>query len=76
MRLFGWKKRRSSVPVAKERLQAILASDRVNCTPEQVGHISEDLFEAVSKYLEITPDNFQVEITKSDIHIKLAGEKE
>ena len=60
---------------AKERLRLILSSDRVNSTPEYMERIAEELFLTVSKYIEITPENFTVQITQSDIHIQLAGEK-
>ena len=68
-------KKRTSVTIAKERLRLILSSDRVNSTPEYMERIAEELFLTVSKYIEITPENFTVQITQSDIHIQLAGEK-
>lgn len=75
MQKFGWKKKHTSVTIAKERLRLILSSDRVNSTPEYMERIAEELFLTVSKYIEITPENFTVQITQSDIHIQLAGEK-
>ena len=75
MQKFGWKKKRTSVMIAKERLRLIVSSDRVNSTPEYVERITEDLFMTVSKYIEITPENFTVQSTQSDIHIQLAGVK-
>ena len=75
MQKFGWKKKRTSVTIVKERLRLILSSDRVNSTPEYMERIAEELFLTVSKYIEITPENFTVQITQSDIHIQLAGEK-
>lgn len=75
MQKFGCKKKRTSVTIAKERLRLILSSDRVNSTPEYMERIAEELFLTVSKYIEITPENFTVQITQSDIHIQLAGEK-
>lgn len=75
MQKFGWKKKRTLVTIAKERLRLILSSDRVNSTPEYMERIAEELFLTVSKYIEITPENFTVQITQSDIHIQLAGEK-
>ena len=29
----------------------------------------------ISKYIEVAPENFDVQITRSDIHIKYTGEK-
>ena len=42
MQKFGWKKKRTSVTIAKERLRLILASDRVNSTPEYMERIAEE----------------------------------
>lgn len=49
MQKFGWKKKRTSVTIAKERLRLILSSDRVNSTPEYMERIAEELFLTVSK---------------------------
>ena len=54
-----------SVSVAKERLKNLLVLDR----------LSKDLYYTVSKYMEITPENFNIEITRTDIHIRYTGEK-
>ena len=51
----------SSVSIAKNRLRALVVSDRVQCTP--------------SKYVELTEDDFQVEINRSQIVIRIAGEE-
>ena len=32
-------------------------------------------YQAVSKYVEIKPENFDIEITRTDIHIRYTGEK-
>lgn len=63
-----------SVHVAKERLRILLMADRMQCTPETAEKFSSDMFHTVSKYLEITPENFHIKITHSDIHIKITGE--
>ena len=38
-------------------------------------HICKDLYETLSKYMELTEDDFQVEINRSQIVIKIAGEE-
>ena len=43
MQKFGWKKKRTSVTIAKERLRLILSSDRVNSTPEYMERIAEGI---------------------------------
>mgnify|MGYP004468162331 FL=1 len=65
----------SSVSIAKDRLKALVVSDRVQCTPSAYEHICKDLYETLSKYMEITEENFQVEINRSQIVIKIAGEE-
>ena len=66
---------RSSVAIAKERLKALVVSDRVSCTPAVYDNICRELYEALSKYMELTEDDFQVEINRSQIVIKIAGEE-
>lgn len=66
--------KRSSVSIAKNRLKALVTSDRVNCFPSAYDDIRRDLFEALSKYMEITEDDFQVEINRTQIVITFIGE--
>lgn len=74
MGVFETKRKTASVSVAKDRLKALLVSDRVNCTPDAFEKIKQELFKTVSKYLDVAPDEFEVQITRTDIHIKLTGE--
>lgn len=64
-----------SVFIAKERLKHLLITDRIQCTPDAVDRLSKDLYYTVSKYMEVTPDDFNIEITRTDIHIRYTGEK-
>ena len=63
-----------SVSVAKVRLKNLLVSDRIQCAPDAVDRLSKDLYYTVSKYMEVKADQFDIEITRNDIHIKYAGE--
>lgn len=63
-----------SVSIAKERLRSLLVSDRIQCAPDAAERLTADLYYTVSKYMEIKPENFHIEITRSDIHIKYTGE--
>lgn len=74
MSVFETKKKTSSVMIAKDRLKVLLVSDRVNCTPDALEKIKMELFKTVSKYLDVAPNEFDVQITRTDIHIKLTGE--
>lgn len=66
--------RNGSVLIAKDRLKSLLVSDRVNCTPDTFEKINNELFQIVSKYIEIIPEEFDVKMTNSYIHITLTGE--
>lgn len=74
MGVFETKKKASSVIVAKDRLKVILVSDRVNCTPDSYEKIKLELYRTISKYLDVVQDEFDVQISRTDIHIKLTGE--
>lgn len=74
MSVFETNKKTSSVRIAKDRLKVLLVSDRVNCTPDAFEKIKMELFKTVSKYLDVAPEEFDVQITRTDIHIKLTGE--
>lgn len=64
----------NSVSIAKERIKALLVSDRVNCTPDTFEKVQSELYKTISKYIEIVPEEFDVKITRSYIYIKLMGE--
>lgn len=66
--------RKSSVKIAKDRIKALVTSDRVNCTPEAYDKICRELYELLSKYIEFTEDDFRVEITRTYLHIDFSGE--
>lgn len=66
--------RNGSVTIAKDRLKSLLVSDRVNCTPETFEKIHSDLYQTISKYIEIIPEEFDIKMTRSYIHITLTGE--
>ena len=65
-----------SVPIAKDRLKILLVSDRVCCcTPDKYEQLKKELYQTVSKYIEVTQENFEVQVTRANITIKLTGEK-
>ena len=53
--------RKSSVSIAKNRLKALVTSDRVFCTPDAYDNICRELYESLSKYMELTEEDFQGE---------------
>ena len=49
-RFFG---KKSSGEIAKNRLKILLISDRINCSPETIDRIKQDLVRSISKYMSI-----------------------
>lgn len=66
--------KKSSVSIAKERLLHLVTSDRVSCLPESHDMISRELYNVLSKYIEITKDDFHIEINRTHILIHITGE--
>ena len=64
-----------SVTIAKDRLRNLLITDRIQCTPDMIEFLTSGLYQTISKYIEISPEQFDVKITRTDIHIKYTGEK-
>lgn len=65
----------SSVPVAKDRLKALLVSDRVNCKPNTYEKMSKELYQTISKYIEVSQEDFDIQVTRSKIYITLVGDE-
>lgn len=65
-----------SVQIAKDRLHDLLNADRLRCTPDMAEKLSSDIYSTISKYLEVRRENFDLRITRSDIHIKYTGEND
>lgn len=68
--------RKSSVNIARDRIRALVTSDRVNCTPEAYEKICRELYEMLSKYIEFTEDDFRVQITRTHLLIDFSGEED
>lgn len=65
MRLPNFFRRKSSREVAKDRLKILLISDRVNCSPEVMDMIKQDIAKVISRYMMIDTDNMEIQISKS-----------
>lgn len=66
--------RQSSVEIAKDRLKILVTSDRVECTSESYERICSELKKLLSKHIKIDSDVFEISITRTHVHIKIAGE--
>lgn len=56
--------RKKSKSVALERLKVLLISDRVDCNPDIMEMLKNDIAKVISKYLEIDNDSVNVQIRK------------
>ena len=65
MRLFSLFHKKSSRQVAKDRLKILLISDRVNCSPEMMELIKNDIAHVISKYMKIDTASMDIQITKT-----------
>lgn len=64
----------ASVQIAKDRLKALLGADRMQCTPDITEKLSADLYHILSNIWRSALGTFNIQITRSDIHIKYTGE--
>ncbi len=65
--LLGEKKKSASV--AKERLQIILARERIggsSAQPDYLPSLQRELMAVVSKYVSINPDDIKVQLERQD----------
>ena len=62
LRLFG---RKSSRQIAKDRLKILLISDRMNCSPQMMELIKNDVAKVISKYMKIDTANMEIQISKT-----------
>lgn len=75
MGVFELNMKKPSVSIAKNRLKTLLVSDRVNCAPDTIDKIKSELFMTISKYIEVKPEEFDMQMTRTNIFIKLTGEE-
>ncbi len=58
-------RRKTSRQIAKDRLKILLISDRVNCSPEMMDMIKNDISKVISKYMKIDTANMEIQISKT-----------
>jgi cell division topological specificity factor len=67
MSLFGFLKSRSSAPVARERLQILLAHERVALGPRDLVTILRDeLLATIARHIEFDPEKLSVKMDRAD----------
>jgi cell division topological specificity factor len=67
MKLFKFFDRRASAPVARERLQILLAHERASINGAKlVALLHKEVLEAISKHIEIDPERVKVELRERE----------
>jgi cell division topological specificity factor len=63
MNIFSMFSRRSSAPLARERLKILLTHERGSgCSQELVANLHRAVLEAIAKHIDIDPDKVDIEI--------------
>ncbi|MFI3212133.1 MAG: cell division topological specificity factor MinE [Eubacteriales bacterium] len=57
-------RRKTSSEIAKDRLKILLISDKVNCSPEIMDLIKNDIAKVISKYMKIDTKSMEIQISK------------
>ena len=66
MNIFSAFGRRSSVPLARERLKILLTHERRSGSQELVAVLHRAVLEAIAKHIDIDPDKVDIEIRHRD----------
>jgi len=71
--LFG-QRRPSSRDIAKERLQLVLAYDRIKISPELLQTLKNELITVISKHVEIDREGVEVTFSQGKRHGRLIAD--
>ncbi len=66
MKKFQFFKKKSSGDIAKDRLKILLISDRINCSPQTLNLIKQDLIKSISKYMSIDAEHMEIVLKKNN----------
>ena len=56
---------KTSKNVAKERLKLVLVHDRVDCSPQLLSMIKDDILKVICNYAEIEEDGLEIKMSKT-----------
>ena len=56
---------KTSKSVAKERLKLVLVHDRVDCSPQLLYMIKDDILKVIANYAEIEENGLEIKMSKS-----------
>ena len=63
----------TSGTIAKDRLKLLLVSERVDCSPEVMEMLKNDIIQVISKYMLIDTEGFYIRITKNETDGDIGG---
>lgn len=66
MKRFSIFRKKSSSNIAKDRLKILLISDRINCSPQTLNLIKQDLIHSISKYMSIDEEHVEIILKKNN----------
>ena len=66
MKKFQFFKKKKSSDIAKDRLKILLISDRINCSPQTLNLIKQDLVKSISKYMSIDEEHMEIVLKKNN----------
>ncbi|MGL5694360.1 MAG: cell division topological specificity factor MinE [Peptostreptococcaceae bacterium] len=56
---------KQSKSVAKERLKLVLVHDRVDCSPQLLDMIKDDILKVIANYADIEENGLEIKMSKS-----------
>ena len=59
-------RKENTASVAKERLNVILATDRLHCSNEQMIELEKDIFHSINKYFVVSPSKIKTRVLCPD----------
>ena len=59
-------KKKKSSDIAKDRLKILLISDRINCSPQTLNLIKQDLVKSISKYMSIDEEHMEIVLKRNN----------
>lgn len=63
MSILSYFRKRTSRKIAKDRLKILLITDRINCSPELMDLVKQDIAQVISKYMKIDTASMDIQIT-------------
>ena len=67
--------KKSSVSIAKNRLKYLVSSDRILCLADYYETLNDEIYQVLSKYIELSEDHFRIEIKRTHLIIHFSGEE-